>query len=372
MELTADGIKALVSRPTTPHRVTSVYLNTDGARFPRSADYEARLEALLKDAMASVDDLHGAARDGVEADVAAIRRWVSEDFDRSGIKGLGLFASDGKVFETIVTAEPFRNLQRVGDHPYVVPLQAMLGRHHHIGLALIERDVARLFRYRLGRIVEYEEIDGDVPGQHSSGGWSQARFARSVDNAVMHHFKDAAEVYLRVHEEDAFDALVLAGPTGEVEAFRKVLHPYLQEVVHGDPASISSAATIEEVHEVLDTAEQELVSARRKMLLDRLAAGAGQSGKVARGVRHVIEACNERRVETLFVVEGAGVPGYRSATGILTQHEADAAAYGSPVEPVDDLVDEVIEQSVMAGARVELFRDSSRLDGNDVAALLRF
>ena len=48
MELTADAIKALVSRPTTRHRVTSVFLNTDGARFPRSVDYEARLDALRR------------------------------------------------------------------------------------------------------------------------------------------------------------------------------------------------------------------------------------------------------------------------------------------------------------------------------------
>lgn len=372
MDLTADGIKELISRPTTPERVTSVYLNTDGAKFPRPADYEARLDALLKDAQASVIDLHGTARDGIEADAAAIRRYVTTEFDRSGIKGLGIFSSGGEVFETIVTAEPFRNVQKVSDHPYVVPLQAMLGRHHHIGLAVIEREKARLFRYRLGRIVEYNQIDSDVPGQHSAGGWSQARWARNVDNALMHHFKDAAETFLGVHTDDAFDALVLAGPTGEVEEFRRQLHPYLVEVVHGDPASVSSIATPEEVEAILSTAEQELVSERRQQLLDKLASGGGQGAKVAKGLRHVIEACNERRVETLFVVEGAGQPGFRSSTGMLTQHEAEAKAYGGTVEPVDDLIDEVIEQSVMAGARIELFRDSSRLDGHPVAALLRF
>lgn len=372
MDLTADDIRALVSRPKTQRRVTSVYLNTDGARFPRPADYEARLDALLKDAQSSVIDAAEAVQDGVEADAAAIRRYVTDDFDRSGIKGLAIFASGGEVIDKIVTAEAFRNVQRVADSPYVVPLQAMLGRHSHIGLAIIERDNARLFRHRLGRIVEYSEIDSDVPGQHSAGGWSQARFARSVDNAVMHHFKDAAEAFLKVHEEDRFDALVLAGSNAEVEQFRKQLHPYLQEVVHGDVASISSAAPVEEVSAVLANAEQELVSQRRRSLLEKLAAGDGQGAKVARGLRHVIEACNERRVDTLFVVEGAGQPGYRSSTGTLTLHEADAKAFGGTVEPVDDLIDEVIEQSVLAGARIELFRDAERLDGNPVAALLRF
>lgn len=365
MELTASGIRALVSRPVTDNPVTSVFLNTDGARFPRAADYEARLEALLRDALAGSDHA------SVTADAEAIRRWVVEDFNREGVKGLGLFASGGEIFDTIHTAEPFRNIARVNDRPYAVPLQAMLGRHMHIGLALIERDSARLFRYRLGRMVEYHQIDSDVPGQHDSGGWSQARFARNIDNAVLHHFKDAAEAFRHVHTDDGFDALVLAGAHQEVEQFRKALHPYLEAVVHGE-VSLSSTPSKDELLDAFATVEQERVSARRRELLDRLAAGDGQGERVARGIRHVLEACNERRIDTLFVVEGAGQPGYRSATGMLTLHAQDAEAFGAPVTEVEDLIDEIIEQCVLGGARIELFRDSTRLDGNPVAALLRF
>jgi peptide subunit release factor 1 (eRF1) len=368
MELTASGIKALVSRPVTHAPVTSVFLNTDGAKFPRAADYEARLDALLKTAV----DGAGDRRPDVESDAKAIRHWVAEDFNRDGVKGLGVFASGGDVFDRIHTAEPFRNVARVNDTPYVVPLQAMLGRHMHIGLALIERDSARLFRYRLGRIVEFHEIESDVPGQSDTGGWSQARFARSVENAVMHHFKNAEETFRQVHANDPFDALVLAGPHAEAEAFRRTLHPYLEAVVWDETFSLPSAPSKDDVLHTLAQVEQARVSARRQDLLDRLAAGDGQGERVARGLRHVIEACNERRVETLFVVEGAGQPGFRSGTGMLTLHLADAQAFGGPVEPVDDLIDEVIDQCVLGGARIELFRDSSRLDGQPVAALLRF
>lgn len=366
MELTASGIKELLSRPVTDSPVTSVFLNTDGSRFPRAADYEARLDSLLRDAVSSSD------KSSVQKDVDAIRRWVAGDFNRDGVKGLGLFASDGKILDRIHTAESFRNVVRVGDTPYVVPLQAMLGRYMHIGLALIERDRARLFRYRLGRIVEYDEVDSDVPGQSDGGGWSQARFARSVDNAVMHHFKDAAETFRRVHEDDPFDALVLAGPHQEVEQFRKALHPYLESVVSGEATGISSSTGKEELLKAFAKEEQSQVSARRKDLLDRLAAGAGQAEHAARGLRHVLEACNQRSIDTLFVVEGEGQPGFRSGTGMLTLHRADAEVFGSPVTEVDDLIDEVIEQCVLSGAKIELFRDSSRLDGEAAAALLRF
>ncbi|HUG83881.1 MAG TPA: Vms1/Ankzf1 family peptidyl-tRNA hydrolase [Euzebya sp.] len=368
MELTASGIKALVSRTVPGNRVTSVFLNTDGARFPRAADYESRLDALLREAVGGAE----APTEDIEADAKVIRTWVTDEFNRDGVKGLGIFASGGEIIDRIHTAEPFRNVARIGDTPYVVPLQAMLGRHMHLGLALIERDVARLFRYRLGRIVEYHQVDSDVPGQSDGGGWSQARFARNVDNAVRHHFKDADETFRQVHEDDPFDALILAGPPAEAEQFRKTLHPYLQSVVRDEAHSLPNHPGKDELLTIFAEVEQARVSARRKELLGRLAAGGGQAEHVARGLRHVIEACNARRVDTLFVVEGAGQPGFRSGTGMLTLHVADAQAFGGPVEPVEDLIDEIIEQCVLARARIELFRDAERLNGDPVAALLRF
>lgn len=372
MDVTRSDIRQLLDRPVGKHRVTSVYLNTDGSRYPRPADYEARLDALLRDIRESVANLGGTARDGVEADCEAISRWVRGDFDRQGVKGLALFATGGEVFETVQVAEPVRNVARVGDHPYVVPLQALLGRHHHIGLALVERGAARLFRYRLGHIVELHEVTSDVRGQHDQGGWSQARFQRNIEDEVLHHYKDAAESFRQVHAEDPLDALVLAGPHNEVAEFRRLLHPYLEKAVHGEPVGLPSAPSHEELMATFQQVEQELVSTRRRELLARLRAGQGQAERIARGIRHVLEACNQQRIEVLFVVEGAGHPGYRSATGALALHEADAAAFGEPVEPVDDLIDEIIERAVLAGSHIELFRDAERLDGDPVAALLRF
>src|SRR5919106_5825935 len=49
LEVTATAIRELLNQPASSVPVTSVYLNTDGARYPRPADYEARLDNLLRD-----------------------------------------------------------------------------------------------------------------------------------------------------------------------------------------------------------------------------------------------------------------------------------------------------------------------------------
>lgn len=374
MDVTAAAIKSLVARPSGDVPVTSVYLNTDGARLPRAADYEARLDALLREVRKTAERHNGATRAALLADADTVRRWVVEEFDRGDVKGLGVFASGGEILDTVQVAIPVRNAVRVNDAPYVVPLQVLLGRHHHIGLVVIERDKARILRYRLGHIDEYVGMTSDVHGQHEQGGFSQGRYQRNIENEVHHHMKEAGEILRKAHQDDPFDALVVAGPHVEAVEFVKGLHPYVKDLVHREPMSIPLSAGTDELRDRMAEVEQELVSERRSHLLQRLMAG-GQGSteeKAAFGVRHVIEAVNQKAVEVLFVVEGAGVPGYRSTSGALALHEADAEAFGGEVEEVPDLVDEIIEEAVLGGAQIEMFRDAVRLDGHPVAALLRF
>jgi len=372
VDVTASAIRKLVDRPGDGRPVTSVYLNTDGARFPKPGDYEARLDGLLREVRKAGEARGGAARDAVLADADAISRWVRSEFERGDVRGLGIYASGGQVFETVQVAIGVRNTARVNDTPYVVPLEALLGRHHHIALVVIERNEARIFRYRLGRLDQYVGMTSDVHRQHEQGGWSQSRFQRNIAGEVRAHMKESAEILRKAHEDEAFDAIVLAGPHVEAIEFGRTLHPYLKDRVHGEPMSLPLEATADEIRSRLSEIEQALVSSRRSGLLQRLAAARGAGEKGAFGVRHVVEAVNRKAVEVLFVVEGAGVPGFRSDTGALALHEDEAAAFGGAVQPVEDVIDEVIEEAVRGGAHIELFRDEVRLDGHPVAALLRF
>ncbi len=370
MEVTAAAIRTLVSR-TGELPVTSVYLNTDGAQHPRAQDYEARLDGLLREVRKTAEAHQGAARAGILADADAIRRWV-RGFTRGDVRGIGLFSSGGEVFEEVQAAIGVRNVARVNATPYVVPLEVLLGRHHHVGLVVIERDEARIFRYRLGRLEQFRDFTSDVHGQHEQGGWSQRRFQNTIEEEVRQHMKEASEILRQAHADEPFDALVVAGPHTEAVELVKTLHPYLADLVHGDPISIPLHASEKELRERLSEVEQALVSERRSALLQRLFASQGAGAKGAWGVRAVLDAVNQKAVEVLFVVEGAGEAGWRSSNGALALRSDDARAFGGDVEPVADLIDEIIEDAVRSGAHVELFRDPVRLDGHPVAAVRRF
>ena len=371
MEVNAAEVRRLVAS-SEDGPVTSVYLNTDGARYPSPSEYLARLDGLLRDVKRAAESREPAEREKVHADATEIKRWVRDEFDRGDTRGLALFASDGSVFERVQSAVAVRNVARVGDVAYVVPLQVLLGRRHLVALAVVQRDEARIFRYSLGRLEEYRDLSSDVHRQHAQGGWSQARFERNIEHEVLHHMKEAADALLRGHEEEPFDAVVVAGTRVEAMEFTKHLHPYVKERVHGEPMSLALSAGADEIRDRLREVEQHLVSERRSELLQRLMASRGVAESGAFGPRAVVDAANRRAIETLFVVEGSGVRGYKSDTGALALSQEAAEAFGQSAAPVDDIVDELIEVAVLGGSQIEMFRDGSRLDGHDMAALLRY
>src|SRR5918992_2067958 len=67
--------------------VTSCYLDVDGRRHPRHADYEAQLEHLLREAREKAAGLGQQAVRSVAADIDRIATWVRGGFDRSHVRG---------------------------------------------------------------------------------------------------------------------------------------------------------------------------------------------------------------------------------------------------------------------------------------------
>ena len=61
MDVTAAEIRRLVDRPASNVPVTTVYVNTDGARYPKPGDYEARLDAMLRE-VRRYAEAHGDSR----------------------------------------------------------------------------------------------------------------------------------------------------------------------------------------------------------------------------------------------------------------------------------------------------------------------
>jgi peptide chain release factor subunit 1 len=353
--------------------VTSVYLDVDGRRYPRRADYLVRLEDLLRKAgNGSWPKEH---RRSVEADAESTRRFVSDQFERKGTRGLALFSCSGAgLWKDVALPQAVRDRIVVGPRPHLLPLEAVLESFEAFCTALVDREKARIFMSVGGQIDEVSDILDDVPGWHDQGGWAQARLQRHIKDHIQRHLKHVSEVLLRQHKEHGFDHLVLAGPEEVVAELERDLHDYVRRTVVAR-ITLPMSARATDVLEATLAVEHELQTRREWETVDRLASEAGSAtGRAVAGLDDTLLALESGRVETLVVAFGLEASGVKCRScGHLATGGERCSVCGREVEEAPDLAEEAIELALRQRCEVETVQDVPGLTTlGGIGALLRF
>ena len=77
--------------------------------------------------------------------------------------------------------------------PFIEPLAGLAAPERWCVL-LVSRRSSRLFCGTREKLEEVEDVRDDVHGRHHQGGWSQARFQRSIEREADDHIRTTAEV----------------------------------------------------------------------------------------------------------------------------------------------------------------------------------
>ncbi|HEX2031124.1 MAG TPA: Vms1/Ankzf1 family peptidyl-tRNA hydrolase [Actinomycetota bacterium] len=351
--------------------VTSLYLDVDGRRRPRRADFVGRAEDLVRRARDRAPADRDAAR-SVHRDLERVLRFVRDDFDRRGVRGLAVFAcSDAGLWEEVALAAPLRDRLVVRPGPYLLPLEAVLERSEAFCVALVDRAKARLLRASLGQAEEVSDILDEVPGRHDQGGWAQARLQRHIEDHVLRHLKHVAEVLLRQRQRGAFDRLVLSGPHEVVAELERELHDYVRRAVV-ERATLPVGASTTDVAALATAVEERLDREREEEAVARVVSERG-AGRAVAGLEPTLEALASGRVETIVVPSDLDSEGFRCpACGRLTVAGSRCPVCGSATEPSVDLLEEAVEVALRQGCRVETVAGDGLAEVGGIGALLRF
>ncbi len=328
-DLDHDRLRQLAALRPGDAKVLSVYLDLDPATFPTQAARARQIGSLLDEADRRTRD-GGLARDAhlaLRADVRRVRDYLRGDgFSAKGAHAIAIFAcSPADLFEALRLPDAVEPAVVVNDAPWLDPLVGQ--RRRQRCLALVSRRTLRvLLDGPAGELREVADVTDDVHGRHDQGGWSQARYARSIEEEVRAHLEHAAATLFELHRRAPFGLLAVGATTELWPDVARALHPYLRErtvgrfdvdVEHARPDEALAAA-----QPLFDAAGRR----HADRLLERVQAGVGGGELAVAGFEAVRDALAQRRVEALLYDEGLADPALEGSIAEALLQSADVLA----------------------------------------------
>ena len=356
----------------------SLYVDLDPSDVPTPPDVQTKVNSVLQTAERQMEErkaqLSRDQREALKHDLQRIAAWFDDGFDRQGARGVAVFA-DGldNFWATLALPEAAGDEAHIGTELYLAPL-ARLGDRGSALVAFVGRERGQVWRLRNGVLVEVADQTVELQGQHSQGGWSQARYERGIENAVGQHLRDVAAELDRCVRKLRGTRVVLIGAEDIRSEFEALLSNEVQSCVAGW-ASVEAHADGPQVLEAARPVLDEWWAGRENELLARWQEEAGKNGRAASGWESTLEAASDGRVDLLLVQDGVDQPAYQCPQcGRAQMTDGSCPLDGTTMEAKEGGLDLALHQTLAHGGTVHVVRSDRRdLEPvGGVAALLRF
>jgi peptide subunit release factor 1 (eRF1) len=375
--VTNDLVRQLAAFRASNGCALSVYVAFDPSSTPTTPDVEAKFSAVLsgaeKDAEAHAQGRGHDCRGAVRADLEQIRSWWDDEFDRDRAHGVAIFASsaDG-LFRTVSLPTAVGDSVRIGSSLHLSPIAGRLGRDDGVLVAVVSRERGTVYRLVGGRLDEVVDETDEVPGQHTQGGWAQARYQRHIEQLVKQHLKTIGdEVDKRVHMERHLRMVLVCSEDirGEFEA---ALSPEARAALVGWTTADAHAAP-DELLELAQPLLDEAAAHDEREVLERWQEEHGRGGRAAAGWKQALDAASDARVETLLLEEGSPRQAWQCPQcGRVSADGGKCPLDDARLEEHPDAADLAIQQTVLHGGTLVRLGAGALGDAAGIAALLRF
>ncbi|MEZ5101787.1 MAG: Vms1/Ankzf1 family peptidyl-tRNA hydrolase [Thermoleophilia bacterium] len=357
--------------------VTSVAVDLDPSTTPTRAQLDSRITSLTDGLERRVEALapaldHATAR-GLREDARAIRDRLEHGIDRSRLRGLSLAVcgTDGVWLEAGLR-RPVRDETHVGRTARLAPLLPTLARDRTLVVAAASRDRGDVWRWRHGRLEPVVDAGRDGQGRHDQGGWSQARYQRTIDRDAHLHLRDLVDAIARALAPGSEQLLVLACAEDQRSELLGLLPSHLEEALIGwatVEAHAGAAALAEEGERLL---EQRLAR-EGAALVDELTGELGRAGRAVAAWAPTLAAAWAGQVGTLLVDGRTADAWACPACGQASAGPGRCARDGRELEhePGGGL-DAALRGTLLHGGETRLVEEHGLARWDGVGALLRF
>jgi peptide subunit release factor 1 (eRF1) len=350
------------------HPVLSIYLNTEPSQG--NADvYKLKLRSMLKE----VD---------LPEDTSAIENYIDHQHNGSG-RSVAIFSCAAEDFFRAYPIQiPIRSRLRVSNRPHVKPLANLLDAYGRYGVALVDKQGARLFFFHLGALREQEGVLGESVRRTKKGGGSQMGGRRSGDGGQAQYtaevternMRESAEFAAKFFAENNIRRVLIGGTDDNISLFRNHLSKSWQSLIVGT-FPMSMTASHDDVMERAMKIGQKAEQKREAQIVETVITAAAKDRGGVIGLDKTLSMVHEGRIQSLLVLESFRAPGYRClGCGYLTSEKLDSCPFCSDnFEEIPDAVDLAVRRVLEEGGEVDVLHENPKLEEHgQIGALLRY
>jgi len=356
--------------------VISLYLDTQPDQHGRD-----HFEPFVRKAFSSQVGTYGLrteTREGLEDIAGHIRSYLRDEVKPS-TNSVVIFARAGGdgFFEAMQFDVPLDDGHLVvSSQAYLYPLVRLRDQHDRYAALIVDTHSARLYVFELGRRLDGAEVESPKLNRTQTGGWSQARNQRHVDNVQLHDGKDVVEALDHLVREKQVEKIVLAAERVIMpELLRQLPSALVDHVIEASGLDMHASendvmrVTSEIVHEE-DAKEDRSEVAQ---LLDEQRSG----GLGAVGANAVLAALDNGQVDQLLIAASLRdlEDDHNGDSGEESPSEFDMIAENSELTNPRQawLANELVTRAVRTRARIRFIEDVTLLtSAGGVGARLRY
>jgi peptide subunit release factor 1 (eRF1) len=307
---------------------------------------------------------------------------VDHHYDWSGRSLIMFSATEEGFFQAHPIAVPVRTRARLMEQPYVKPLADLFDAYGDYGVAVVDKQGARLYHFHLGELNEQLSQIGQSIRRTKRGGGSQAPGRRGgtagqtryVEELTDRNLKEAAKTSARFFADNRVRRVLIAGTESNAARFTSHLPKQWRSLIVGTfptETTASHNAILDKAMEIAQRAEKD----RETQLVDTMITAAAKGREGVTGLDDTLSAVRAGRLHTLAIREGFRAPGYRCRScGHMTAHALASCTFcGGAFEPIEDAVEHAVRGVIAAGGEVEVIRGNPKLEAaGNIAGLLRY
>jgi release factor family 2 len=299
------------------------------------------------------------------------------------VPGLAAFARDGSVALTAALPHPPRQeISRYARLPHVMPMLAQAPPRIpqlHVRADRSGGEVVAV-RPHSGAGTDHpdgaarEEISGRGWPVHKTkiGGWSQARYQRSAEEAWAENAKELAEAVTAAAAQYHAELIVVAGDTRARSLLLAHLGAPLRELVVIVDREVDASADL--IDEVADQAAQARADGETR---DRLEQFRGQlgTGQAAEGLAETLAALRDGQASDVFIADdpSSTARAWVGPEPIDVAASSDELAERGVEQAVADRADAALARAAcVTGAQLRFVPDGEQPPRSGVGALLRY